>query len=129
MASKVSDTKIITALALCGSVKNAAASLNLSSSAIYQRLQNSPELKAKLTAIQSTAIITASTALSDAADSAITVLREVCTNAENTPSTRVSAADALLRHTARFFEQAALIPRLEAIEEAAERAEQAGGRA
>lgn len=119
MASKVSDTKIITALALCGSVKNAAASLNLSSSAIYQRLQNSSELKAKLTAIQSTAIITATTALSDAADSAITVLREVCTNAENPPGTRVSAADALLRHTARFFEQAALIPRLEALEQEA----------
>jgi len=108
-------------------VKNAAASLNLSSSAIYQRLQNSPELKAKLTAVQSAAIITATTALSDAADSAVQVLKTVCLDTECPPGTRVAAADALLRHTARFFEQAALIPRLEAVEEAAARAE--GGRA
>jgi hypothetical protein len=118
MAAKVSDAKIIAAIALSGSVKNAAVSLGLSTSAIYQRLRNSPDLRDKLNAIQSTAFITAAATLTDAAESAICTLKEVCGNADNPPTVRVSAADSILRHAARYSETANILPRIEGLEEA-----------
>jgi len=118
MASKVSDGKIVTAIALCGSVKNAAVSLGLSTSAIYQRLRNSPDLREKLNSIQSTAIIAAAATLTDATESAICTLKEVCGNTDNPPTVRVSAADSILRHATRYSEIANIIPRIEGLEEA-----------
>jgi hypothetical protein len=118
MAARVSDNKIITAIALCGSITNAAASLGLSTSAIYQRLKNSPELRNNLNEIQSTAIIAAASTLTDAAECAINTLREICENTGNPATVRVSAADSILRHAARYSETANIIPRIEGLEQA-----------
>ena len=114
---KVSDEKLLEALIINGGASGAAAALGISRNAVYKRLGND-DFRQQYEALQTVLLSTAATTMSDALDDAVNCLREMVNDDYANPNTRVSAADSLLRHCARYVELSSIESRLTAVESA-----------
>lgn len=115
MAQKYSDEQILEALLMAGSAKQAAKRLGCSLSCVRDRLSK-PAFKAKYEKAKADALGDAIDNLSIRLTTAVDVLAKVMTDSETAATVKVSAADAILRHGLRYFEQYEIIKRLEALE-------------
>ena len=116
MAKKISDAELLEALLLNGSVRDAAAALNITQSAIYQRLQ-APELRRQYDSLQGVIVSSAAASMTAALDSAVAALIEIIRNTKINPSIRVQASGQLLHHANRYIETASVLRRLDELEE------------
>lgn len=124
MGKRISDHAVVEAVLTCGgSIPKAAVLLNCGRSTIYERVQNSPEVREAIHAAQSGAIQGAAVQLTQTAVDAVNTLRGIMQNTENAASVRASAADAILRHTAKYYEVSNTAQRLDALEEAVQEQE------
>ena len=114
---KVSDEKIIEMLLVHGNVNAAATVLGISRNSIYRRMKQ-PDFQKRLTSEKS-AILTAVTAsLIESLTDAVKGLKQVINEADAAAGVKVSASDALLRHSLRYMEALDFETRLKALEEA-----------
>ena len=113
----ISDEKLLELLLIHGGVSGAAAACGLSKNAIFRRLQNE-DFRSRYDQMQGILLASAAASMSDAIGDAVTTLRKVVNDPETAAGTRVAAADALLRHAARYCEVANVLRRLDALEAA-----------
>ena len=119
MAQKYSDEMVLEALLAAGSARQAARRLGCSLSCVRDRMAK-PTFKTKYEQAKKDALGDAIDSLKIRMSSAVDVLSATMTK-EDTPATvKVSAADAILRHGLRYFEQYEIIKRIEALEAARE---------
>lgn len=121
MAKQISDEKLLELLLIHGGVGGAAAACGLSKNAIYRRLQDEA-FRIRYESMQGVLLSAAAGSMGDAVGSAVTALRNVLDDPETAPGTRVAAADALLRHAARYVELANVLHRIERLEDAQQEA-------
>ena len=114
---KVTDEKLLEALLVNGGASGAAVALGISRNAVYKRLNNA-ELRQRYEAMQTVILSTAAAAMSESLDDAVCCLRNVVNDDFANTNSRITAADALLRHAARYVELATIENRLNAIESA-----------
>ena len=115
MPKKVTDEKLLEMLLVHGSVSGAATALGLSRNAIYKRMQDA-DFRTQYDSAQGVMLSAAALAMSDALCEAINTLLDVVRDKNAAASIRVSASDAILRHTARYIESADILRRLDALE-------------
>lgn len=119
---KIDDERILAALIACGSVRAAAKSVNISEGTVRNRLAD-PDFRAKYDKLRGDLLQEATAGLTAKLERATATMAEIMENGQNPASVRVSAADAVLRHTLRFVECADVLRRLDALEAAAQEAE------
>ena len=115
MPKKISDEKLIEALLETGSVRATAQKVKLTPSAIYKRLRE-PEFRERYEQEQDGIISAVAGSLSQALDGAVETLVEICKNPLHAPGLRISAADSLLRHAARYVEASNILRRIAELE-------------
>ena len=81
----------------------------------YKYLQD-PDFRNRYDSMSGILLSTAAASMTDAVGSAVQTLRSVLDDPEAAPGVKVSAADALLRHTARYVELGNVLRRIEALE-------------
>ena len=113
--AKVSDEKIIKALLKCGSQSKAAAELGISYTALKKRLSGE-KLKTKYEDAKSSVLTEAVEGMKKRIALALNTLTEVMQDTANPATVRVSAADAMLRHTVRYMEAVEMENRIRALE-------------
>ena len=119
MAKTITDEKLLELLLVHGGVTQAAAVCGLSKNAIYKRLQNE-DFRKRYDQMQGVLLATAAASMSDSVGDAVQTLRAIINDPETSAGVRVSAADALLRHTCRYVEMGNILRRVEALEQAQE---------
>lgn len=119
---KIDDERILSALIACGSVRAAAKSVNISEGTVRNRLAD-PAFRVKYDKMRGDLLQEATAGLTAKLESATATMAEIMENGQNPASVRVSAADAVLRHSLRFVEAADILRRLDALEAAAQEAE------
>ena len=117
MPKKVDDARLIEVLIECGGVTAAAQKLPLTKAAIYKRLKE-PEFRMAYEQAQDGIVSAVAGSLTQALDGAVEALVEVVRNPLNSPGLRISAADSLLRHAARYIETSSILRRIADLEAA-----------
>lgn len=115
MPKKVSDEKLIETMVLYGGVSGAAETLGLSRNAVYKRMKDDT-FRRQLDEAQGAMLSTAATAMADGLCEAVDALLAVIRNKNAAATVRISAADSLLRHCAKYLETASILRRLDALE-------------
>lgn len=115
MPKKVSDEKLIETMVLYGGVSGAAETLGLSRNAVYKRMKDD-NFRRQLDEAQGAMLSTAATAMADGLCEAVDALLAVIRNKNAAATVRISAADSLLRHCAKYLETASVLRRLDALE-------------
>ena len=113
--AKITDEKLLQMLLVHGGVSGAAAACGLSKAAIYKRLEN-VDFRNQYDTMQGILLATTAGSMADAVGSAVQTLRSVLDDPAAASGTKVAAADALLRHTARYVELGNVLRRIEALE-------------
>ena len=114
---RFSDEIICSALVSTGSIRRAADALGCSVQLIRQRLQN-PAFQKLYQQHKDEILTTATDLMKSNLSAAVCTLSAVMDDVNVPPQTRVSAADALLRHSVRYIEMGELTARIEALETA-----------
>ena len=122
----VTDERLLALLIEHGSVTRVAKIAGLSRNAIYMRLRQNEDFRAKYEEAKNAVLQDACGAISTKLETAAAVLYDVATNDRAAVTVRVSAADSLLRHGLRYIEQGEILKRLDALEQAMN--ESGGGR-
>jgi hypothetical protein len=117
--SKIDDERILAALIAAGSVRRAAQIADVSESTIRNRMAD-PAFRAKFDKLRGDILQEATAGLTAKLESATGTMAEIMEDKQNPASVRVSAADAVLRHSLRFVECADVLRRLDALEAAQE---------
>ena len=115
MGKRVTDARLLEALLVHGGASGAAVVLGISKNAIYKRLQDEG-FRQQYDTMQGVLLSTAAAEMTDTLGDAVTMLRGIVNDPEVSAGTRVSAADSLLRHCARYVELTAIVSRLDALE-------------
>lgn len=113
--AKVNDEKLIAALVKFGSHRKAAEELGISTVAITKRLKNE-SFRNKYEDAKSSVLTEAVNGMKKRIALALNTLTEVMQDKENPATVRVSAADAMLRHTVRYMEAVEMENRIRALE-------------
>ena len=117
MPKIVTDEKLLEALLVHGGVSGAAGALGLTRNAIYKRLQDT-DFRWQYDQMQGVMLSVAASAMTDGLSEAVAALLEVIRDKNTAATVRVSAADSLLRHCAKYCETASIMRRLDALEAA-----------
>ena len=112
----ISNEQIVAALIACGSVRAAARAVGVSETTVRTRLAD-PDFRAQYETAKGAVLTEACDAISARLTLAVDTLCEVLDSTETAATTRVSAADAILRHGLRYVETANIIRRLDALEQ------------
>ncbi len=112
---KVTDEELISALVKYGSYSKAANELGISTQAISSRLKNE-DLRRRYEEAKDSILVEAVNGMKKHVALALNTLTEVMQNKENPATVRVSAADAMLRHTVRYIETVEIENRIKALE-------------
>ena len=112
---KVTDEELISALVKYGSYSKAANELGISTQAISSRLKNE-DLRRRYEEAKDSILVEAVNGMKKRVALALNTLTEVMQNKENPATVRVSAADAMLRHTVRYIETVEIENRIKALE-------------
>lgn len=115
MPKTVTDEKLLEMLLVHGGVSGAATALGMSRNAIYKRLRDDA-FRAQYDAMQGVLLGVAASAMCDGLSDAVDALLEVIRDKANAATVRISAADSLLRHCAKYIETASILRRLDALE-------------
>ena len=115
MRKRVTDAQLLEALLVHGGASGAAAALGISRNAIYKRLQDEA-FRQQYDTMQGVLLSTVAAKMTDTLEDAVTMLREIVNDSEVSAGTRVSAADSLLRHCARYVELTTIVGRMDALE-------------
>ena len=102
---QITDAELITALINYGGVRGAASALQLSTNAIYKRLQNQ-DFRQQLEIATNGVIATAAAELCLTVSDTIGVLRDIAADETANAQTRMLAADKLLGRCLEFLEKA-----------------------
>lgn len=113
--SKISDDKLLVALLASSSISGAAAAAGCGQRTIYRRLQDQAFTK-RLEEMRLESLETARNALLSRLNSAVDTMADVMENAENGPSTRLSAARMLVDSALRMVEVVDVERRLDELE-------------
>ena len=116
MAKKITDDKLLEMLLIHGGVKGAAAATGLSQNAIYRRLQDD-SFRSRYDSLQGVILASASASMAESLTDAVNALKRIVKDPDVSAGTRVSAADALLRHSLRYCEVSNVLTRLERLED------------
>ena len=116
---KIEDAKLIEMLIIHGGVAGAASALGMSRAGIYKRLKDDA-FRAEYDRLQGMTLSASTGSLVNVLGEAIDCLRRTMADETAPHSVRVSAADALLRHTVRYVESANILARIDKIEQAQE---------
>lgn len=100
---QTTDAELITALINCGGVRGAANALQLSTNAIYKRLQNQ-DFRQQLEIATNGVIATAAAELCLTVSDTIGVLQDIAKDGTANAQTRMLAADKLLGRCIEFLE-------------------------
>ena len=111
----IHDETIIAALIAEGSVKGAAASLNITSRTLFNRMK-APEFRELYAQAKAEILRSATAKLQNQVGSAIDTIVNVMKDPQVASQTRVNAAVSVLQYASRFTETIDIIERLEAIE-------------
>lgn len=117
MPKTVSDEKLLEMLLVHGGVGGAATALGLSRNAIYKRLRDDA-FRQQYDALQGVLLGVAASTMCDGLTDAVSALLEVIRDKNAAATVRISAADSLLRHCAKYIETASVLRRLDALEAA-----------
>ena len=115
MCAIVNDEKIIAALLTTTSISDAARECKISKTTIYARLKDS-DFNAKYRAACRELLRDHTAALQGHMGAAITTMREILDNKNNSPQVRLNAADGILRHGLNLTEQMDIASQLDALE-------------
>ena len=99
--SKISDEQIISALLTQGTIKAAAAAVNVSERTIYDRMNNG-EFQALYKAAKADLIRAAVLNINNQLQAAINTVIEVMQNENNNPAIRLQAAQTILNNASKF---------------------------
>lgn len=99
--SKISDEQIISALLTQGTIKAAAAAVNVSERTIYDRMNNG-EFQALYKAAKADLIRAAVFNINNQLQAAINTVIEVMQNENNNPAIRLQAAQTILNNASKF---------------------------
>ena len=114
---RLEDEVIISAIISEGSVKGAAASLNVSVRTLYERMRK-PDFR-ELYATAKADILKAATAkLQGQLSAAIDTLSSIMKDEDTAKQTRVNSAVSILQYASRYTDQTDIIERIEALEQA-----------
>lgn len=113
----INDESILAALLIAGSVRAAANTAGVSESTVRNRLQN-PDFRAAFESAKSEILQSAVGSMISKINDATSTICELMNDKEAPASVRVSAADAILRHTLRYVGVADIERRLQALEAA-----------
>ena len=124
--TQTSDSELITALITCGGVKGAANTLNISTNAIYKRLQDR-EFREQLEAATTGIVANSAVELTLTLSTGVNTLKEIAADKGVNPQTRMLAADKLLSHSVKFLELVHMVRRREIHEEDCDAFDMFGG--
>ena len=99
--SKISDEQIISALLTQGTIKAAAAAVNVSERTIYDRMNNG-EFQALYKAAKADLIRAAVFNINNQLQAAINTVIDVMQNENNNPAIRLQAAQTILNNASKF---------------------------
>ena len=99
--SKISDEQIISALLTQGTIKAAAAAVNVSERTIYDRMNNG-EFQALYKAAKADLIRAAVFNINNQLQAAINTVIDVMQNEDNNPAIRLQAAQTILNNASKF---------------------------
>lgn len=109
------DEKIIVALLLKPTIKEAAEHCGVSESLIYTRLKNE-SFKEKYEAERRKLLETNTAKLQGHISSAVDAMGEIVSDTSNAPQIRLNAADAIIRNSLKLTEQTEILRRLDELE-------------
>lgn len=115
MPKTVTDEKLLEMLLVHGGVSGAATALGLSRNAIYKRLRDDA-FRQRYDEMQGILLSTAASSMTEGLTDAVSALLEVIRDKNAAATVRISAADSLLRHCAKYLETASILRRLDALE-------------
>lgn len=115
--AKIDDNRILTALLTAGTIKGAAAAAGTSESTIRNRLADA-DFRRRYDTARGDLLQAATAAMLAKLTDATAVMAEVMADPLAADSTRLQAADGILRHCLRYFSAAELERRLVALEAA-----------
>lgn len=115
MPKTVSDEKLLEMLLVHGGVGGAATALGLSRNAIYKRLRDDA-FRQQYDQMQGVMLSTAASSMTEGLTDAVGALLAVIRDKNAAATVRISAADSLLRHCAKYLETASVLRRLDALE-------------
>lgn len=101
---KVSDEQIAAALLANGTIKRAAAAVDLSERAVYDRM-NEKDFQAVYKSAKADLIRAAVLDMNGKLQAAIDTIAEIMTDKENKPTTRLQAAQIIINNAGRFAER------------------------
>lgn len=101
---KVSDEQIAAALLANGTIKRAAAAVDLSERAVYDRM-NEKDFQAVYKSAKADLIRAAVLDMNGKLQAAIDTIAEIMTDKENKPATRLQAAQIIINNAGRFAER------------------------
>lgn len=113
------EEKIINALLVYPTIREAGRALEIPESTIYNHLRNA-KFKAKYNRVKSELLSQNTAYLQAKIAEAATTISEIMNNTENPPQVRLTACRTVLEYALKLTEAADIIPRLEAVEEALE---------
>ena len=117
MPKTVTDEKLLEMLLVHGGVGGAATALGMSRNAIYKRLQDDA-FRQRYDAMQGVMLSVAASSMTEGLTDAVSALLAVIRDKNAAATVRISAADSLLRHCAKYIETASILRRLDALEQA-----------
>lgn len=114
------DEKLIAALLISPTVKDAAAAVGMSESTVYKKL-NDEAFDKKYAAARMSLLEQTTAYLQGMTAEAVDKIREIMNDPETPRQTALNAADCLLRNTYKMTEQTDIVNRISRLEELAER--------
>lgn len=120
MTKEINREKVLSALLICNTRKEAAALVGVSEKTIYNHLQD-PAFKAEYESAKKALITQAAEQINRSLEPAITALRQIAEDKNAGKTARVQAARSLLEYGIKLAEYTSLDERITALEEAAER--------
>lgn len=101
----ITDEKLITALAMCGSVAATATQLGIAESTIYRRLQDN-EFRSKLETVKGDTLRECKAVYMESAEKARAVVESIMENDRVNPATRLQASQTIINTAVKFIELA-----------------------
>lgn len=104
--AQITDEQIIVALMNCGTIKEAAAAVELSERTIYDRM-NSGEFQALYKAAKADLIRAAVFSINGKLQEAVNTVADIMADTENNPAVRLQAAQTILNTACKFTQRLA----------------------
>lgn len=104
MSKKVNDEKIVTALLNAGTIKGAAAAVNMSERAIYDRMKTG-DFQELYKNARADMIRAAVVKINSHLQAAIDTAAEIMSDPENNPAVRLQAAQTIINTAAKFTQR------------------------